>query len=83
MIPSRARWRRRNGAIIGLDDDKRSNCFAMDSASGIVSAVNFNPAGQVVIAGPMLQQLRSDGKMRRKPGRNEHCPSACLVCPLL
>jgi [acyl-carrier-protein] S-malonyltransferase len=36
-------------AIIGLDDDKV--IAACDSASGIVSAVNFNSPGQVVIAG--------------------------------
>ncbi|MFQ3185202.1 MAG: [acyl-carrier-protein] S-malonyltransferase [Marinomonas primoryensis] len=36
-------------AIIGLDDDKVIT--ACDSASGVVSAVNFNSPGQVVIAG--------------------------------
>ena len=36
-------------AIIGLDDDKV--VAACDSAPGIVSAVNFNSPGQVVIAG--------------------------------
>lgn len=36
-------------AIIGLDDDKV--VAACESASGIVSAVNFNSPGQVVIAG--------------------------------
>jgi [acyl-carrier-protein] S-malonyltransferase len=36
-------------AIIGLDDDKV--IAACDSASGIVSAVNFKSPGQVVIAG--------------------------------
>jgi [acyl-carrier-protein] S-malonyltransferase len=36
-------------AIIGLDDDKV--VAACEAASGIVSAVNFNSPGQVVIAG--------------------------------
>lgn len=36
-------------AIIGLDDEKV--IAACDAASGIVSAVNFNSPGQVVIAG--------------------------------
>jgi [acyl-carrier-protein] S-malonyltransferase len=36
-------------AVIGLDDDKV--VAACDSAPGVVSAVNFNSPGQVVIAG--------------------------------
>jgi len=38
-------------AIIGLDDQKIIDICAESSAQGVVSAVNFNAPGQVVIAG--------------------------------
>jgi len=38
-------------AIIGLDDDKIIEACASSASSGVVSAVNFNAPGQVVIAG--------------------------------
>lgn len=60
-------------AIIGLDDDAVVKCCEEASSAGVVSAVNFNAPGQVVVAGAKaavekaIELLKAAGAKRALP----------------
>ncbi len=60
-------------AILGLDDDKVKDVCSQAAQDGVVSAVNFNSPGQVVIAGSAAAVERAMG-LAREAGAKRALP---------
>ena len=71
-------------AIIGLSDEQVIACCAEASSIGVVSAVNFNSPGQVVIAGA-TKAVEEAGRLCKEAGAKRalplpvSVPSHCLL----